>query len=351
MTKINFMATKRAALACAAGLALGALAIPSAAQAQGADAAFFKGKTVKIVVGYGPGGGYDAYARMLAGPIGEKLGATVIVENQPGAGGVNALNRIFAAKGDPLQMMIVNGTAAAMAQLVGQKGVRYDLAKVGHLGTIAASPWVWLVHSKSPIKTPQDAVKYGKSIRWSASGPIDGLADGAWVTCEALKLNCEVVIGYKGSNDAARAVMQGEMDAIYVSDTSAQNYAATGDVRAVAVMNRKPSRFFPDVKPIFDAIPISDEGKWLIDFHSTVEDLGRIMITPPDVPAAQIKVLQAAFMDVLNDKDIQAMGAKSKRYIEPVAPAQTLKNVKAVVEDMTEAQRKRLREVMRLETR
>lgn len=351
---MTFRSSRRGLLAmtCAtAGALLAALATAPAANAQADDAGFFKGKTIKLVVGYGPGGGYDAYARMLAGPIGEKLGATVVVENQPGAGGVNALNRIYAAKGDPLQMMIVNGTAAAMAQLVGQTGVRYDLAKMGHLGTIAASPWVWLVHSKSPIKTPQDAVKHDSPIRWSASGPIDGLADGAWVTCEALKLKCEVIIGYKGSNDAARAVMQGEMDSIYVSDTSAANYAATGEVRAVAVMNRKPSRFFPGVKTIFEAIPVSEEGKWLIDFHSTVEDLGRILVTPPDVPPAQLKALQKAVMDVLNDPEIIAMGKKTKRYVEPEDPQQTLKNVKAVVEDMTEEQRKRLRQVMRLDTR
>ena len=350
MTGSSFK-TRRAALLGAAGLAIGVIAASPLAQAQQTGASFYEGKTIKFVVGYGPGGGYDAYARMLAGPIGEKLGATVVVENQPGAGGVNALNRIYAAAGDPLQMMIVNGTAAAMAQLVGQTGVRYDLAKTGHLGTIASSPWVWLVHSKSPIQTPQDAVKLGSPIRWSASGPIDGLADGAWVTCEALKLKCDVVIGYKGSSDAARAVMQGEMDAIYVSDTSAQNYAATGDVRPVAVMNRKPSRFFPNVKTIFDAIPISEEGKWLIDFHSTVEDLGRILVTPPDVPPAQLKVLQKAVMDVLTDKEIIAQGEKTKRYIEPVDAEGTLKNVKSVVEDMTEEQRKRLRAVMRLDTR
>ncbi|MBM3608307.1 MAG: hypothetical protein FJX29_07615, partial [Alphaproteobacteria bacterium] len=109
------------------------------------NASFFKGKTIKLVVGFGVGGGYDAYARMLAGPIGQRLGATIVVENQPGAGGVNALNRVYAAKGDALQMMIVNGTAAALSQIVEQSGVRYDLAQVGMLGTIAASPWVWLV--------------------------------------------------------------------------------------------------------------------------------------------------------------------------------------------------------------
>ncbi len=334
----------------AAAVSLGTLMAHAPAQAQ-ADAAFFKGKTIKFVVGFGVGGGYDAYARLLAGPIGQKLGATVVVENQPGAGGVNALNRIYAAKGDALQIMIVNGTAAALAQIVEQKGVRYDLSKVGHLGTIAASPWVWLVPTNSPIKTPQDAISLGKEIRWAAGGPIDGLSDGAWFTCEALQLKCNVVIGYKGSADAARAVMQNEMDAIYVSDTSALAYSGTGNVRPVTVMNRRQSRFFPNIKPIFEQVKISPEGAWLIDFHTAVEDLGRILVTPPDVAPAQMKVLQEAVMAVLNDKDMIALGEKTRRYIEPLDPEKTLVNVRKVVSEPTAEQRKRLRAVMRLDQR
>ena len=316
-----------------------------------AEDPFFKGKTIKLIVGYGPGGGYDAYARMLAGPIGQKLGATVVVENQPGAGGVNALNKVYAAQGDALQMMIVNGTAAAMAQLVEQSGVRYDLSRTGHLGTIAKSPWVWLVPKDSPIHTPQDALKAGKPIRWAASGPVDGLSDGAWITCEALKLKCEVIIGYKGSADAGRAVMQGEMDAIYVSDTSAFNYYKTGNVRPIAVVNRSPSRFFPGVRTIFEAMQISQDGQWLIDFHSTIEDLGRILVTPPGVAPAQLKALQEAVTAVLTDKEMIALGEKTRRYIEPIDPAQTLINVRKVVTEPTAEQRARLRQVMRLDKR
>ena len=68
---------------------------PHAAVAQSSEAEFYKGKTVRLVVGYGPGGGYDIYARMIGPYISKALGTTVIVENQPGAGGVTALNRIM----------------------------------------------------------------------------------------------------------------------------------------------------------------------------------------------------------------------------------------------------------------
>ena len=181
----------------AAGMILAAASLPlvSPADAQDAEESFFKGKTVKIVVGYGPGGGYDVYARMIAPYIAKTLGGTVIVENQPGAGGLTALNRVYAAPPDGLTMMIVNGAGATLAQLVEQPSVRYDLGKLGHLGTVSASPWVWLVGPNSPISTPQDALKADKQMMWSGSGPMDGLSDGAGFTCEALKLNCRIVMG------------------------------------------------------------------------------------------------------------------------------------------------------------
>src|SRR3979490_2784467 len=135
-----------------------ALAMP-AGPAQDAERAYLSGKTVRLVVGYGPGGGYDAYARMIAPHLSKVLGTSVVVENQPGAGGLVALNRIYTAAPDGLTMMIVNGTRASLSQLTEQAGVRFDLGQLGYLGTVSASPWMWLVGPNSTIKTPQDAMK------------------------------------------------------------------------------------------------------------------------------------------------------------------------------------------------
>src|SRR5580704_16672219 len=143
------------------------------ARAQDAERAYIGGKTVRLVVGYGPGGGYDAYARMIAPHLSKALGASVVVENQPGAGGLVALNRLTTAAPDGLTMMIVNGTGAALSQLTEQAGVRFDLGQFGYLGTVSASPWMWLVGPNSTIKTPQDAMKLGKKMNWAASGPAD----------------------------------------------------------------------------------------------------------------------------------------------------------------------------------
>ena len=230
----------------------------AAVMASAQDAAsYYKGKVGKIIVGYGPGGGYDAYARMIAPHLEKTTGVRWIVENQPGAGGISALNRLYAAGGDAPQMMIVNGTGAALGQILDQKAVRYDLAKLGYIGIVSSSPWIWLASPKSKITTVAQAMKPGARVNWAASGVTDGLGDGAAITCATLQLQCRIVRGYKGSKAAALAVTQGEMDAIYVSDTSAYNYVRSKGATAVATMSRDKSRFFKDLPTIFELVKLS----------------------------------------------------------------------------------------------
>jgi tripartite-type tricarboxylate transporter receptor subunit TctC len=337
---ISFFRRLALGVAVLAGLA-------GVAHAQQSPADFYKGKTVRLIVGFGPGGGYDAYARMIAPYLGKEIGANVVVENQPGAGGLNALNRIYSAPKDGLLLMIVNGTAAGLSQIVEEQAVHYDLAKFGYLGIVSASPWVWLVNPEHPVvTTPAEAMKPGVKIRWSASGPIDGLSDGAAITCEALHLDCQIVIGYKGSNEAALAVTRGEMDAIYVSDTSANNYVKSGQNKAVATMGRVKSRFFPNLPTIFESVKLDQKQTWWFDFRATVDDLGRILVTTPDIPADRLKFLQQATDKVLHDPALIAEGEKSQRYIDFVGPDKTLEKINTAIAKLTPEQRAEIKKVV-----
>src|SRR3954454_22293588 len=149
------------------------------ATAQDSEHAYFAGKTVRLVVGFGPGGGYDLYARMLAPYLSKTLNATVLVENRPGAGGLLALNGIYVSPPDGLTLMIVNGTGAAFAQLTDQQGERFDLSKLGYLATLTAPPSGWIVSQHCGGKTVAEALNAQKKWRWAASGPVDNMSDGA----------------------------------------------------------------------------------------------------------------------------------------------------------------------------
>ena len=314
----------------------------TSARAQAPDMAYFKGKTVRLIVGFSAGGGFDLYARMIAPYIARELGANVVVENQPGAGGITATNRMMTAPPDGLQIMLVNGLAAAFGQFTEQQGVRYDLAKLEHLGTVSGNPWVWLVTASSPWKSVADVLADKRKYMWSAGGPIDGLSDGAAFTCEALALDCNVVLGYPGSNDSALAVGKGEMDMLYIVDTSAANYVATGQIRVLASMGRARSKLFPDVPTVFEAAKLSEEGAALLDFHSTAEKLGRILVAPPGTPPERLAALRAAVKTALTDPVLIAEGDKTQRNVEFASAEETRKSSISVVSDPSPAQKQRM---------
>jgi tripartite-type tricarboxylate transporter receptor subunit TctC len=329
-----------------AGLALWAGALAHPAAADDAEKAFFAGKTVRMVVGSGSGGGYDVYARLIAPYLGRVLGATVIVENQPGAGGLISLNRLYNTPADGLTISFANGTSAASAQLTGQQGAHYDLVKFSFLATVGAPPGLWLVGPNSPIKTVDDAIKAKMKWRWGASGPADGLGNGAAFTCEALKLDCQIVPGYGGSNQAALAVTKGEMDAVYVPESSANNFAKSGQNVALATMSRHKSRWFLDKPTIFEAVALDADQQWLFDFYNSVENLGRVMIAPPNVPKARLAYLQQAVKAALANPQLIAEGERTQRIIEYLDPDSTLNNAIKVVSNVTPEQKKRVQTIL-----
>src|SRR5262245_47628132 len=276
------------------GILLSVRMLPGSSGALGSEQAFFSGRTVRLVVGFGPGGGYDSYARMLAPYLSKVLGATVIVENRPGAGGLVALNGLYISPPDGLTMMIVNGTAAVYSQLTDLQGARYDLGKIGYLATLSAPPSLWTVGPHNQEKTIAQALAASRKWRWAASGPVDSLSDGAAFTCAGLNLDCQIVLGYKGSNDAALAVSRGEMDALYVTDTSANTYVQSNGLVPLATVGQKRSRFFPDLPTIFEAAKLNADQEWIFNFRHLAQSLGRILVVPPGMTDSRQAFMEAA---------------------------------------------------------
>ena len=323
-----------------------ALAATSPVQAQESEEAYFKGKTIKLIVGYSPGGGYDLYARMIAPYLAKALHANVIVENQPGAAGMTALNKLYTSSPDGLQLMLAGGTAASMAQLVGEPGARYDLAKVGYLGLVSRSPYIWVVGPDSKIKAPTDATKVPSKIIWGATGPMDGLADGAAFTCEAMSLSCKVIIGFKSTSEVALAIARGEIDAIYTSDTAAANYVKSGNARAVATMAPQRSRYFPDLATIYETGNLKPEQRWWFDFRANVDNLGRILIVPPGMAETRLNQLQKATREALSDPELIAEGVRTQRIVDYQDPETTRQMAVSVVGSVTAERRQLIRDAV-----
>lgn len=309
--------------------------------APSAHAQFFQGKTVRLLVGFGVGGGYDVYARMLAPHFSKRFSATFVVENMPGAGGATALNRLAASPPDGLTMMLISGNAAALAQLAGQSGIRYDMSELKYLATVSSSPWVWLTAPNVTLKSPQDAMAL-PNISWGASGPMDGPGDGAAFVCEALKLKCKIVLGYRSTAEVALAMARGEIDMQYVSDTSANSSVKAKNNKPFSIISRDKSRFFPDTPLIFDQLKLDADQTWLLDFRSTLESLGRILALPPGIPEDRLKFLQEQTRLVLTDPALLAEGERTERYVGYGDPATTSGRVLNIVRNLSAEQKDRV---------
>ena len=336
--------TRRSILSGLVALGL-TLSMSVGARAQDA-AAFYKGKTVHFVVGLAVGGGFDAYARMIAPYLGQELGANVVVDNLPGAGGLLALNQIYTGQADGLRLLIVNGTPAGLGQLLEQDNIRYDLAKFDHLGVISAYPWIWLASKQSGIKTVADALQPGRKIRWGGTGPSDGPADGAAITCEALKLDCQTILGYRSSGEIALAMERGELDGLYVSDSSAANYTQAGQVNPVASMARVRSTLLPNVPTVYEQAQLTPDQEWWFDFRANLNDLGRILVTSPGTPPERLAFLREAVRRALSNPALIAEGEKSQRFVAYQAPDKALEITRKVLSAVTPEQKKRIREAV-----
>ncbi len=339
-TRVNRRAIM--ALALAAGVAVSGQLAPAGAQ----DAAMpLKGETVRIYVGFSPGGGYDAYARMLAPLFEKKTGATVVVENKPGGGGLTALNQLVRAKPDGTHMMMLNGEGAIMAQLVQQDGVAYDMTKVNTLARVAHEQHLVLVNPNMP-NTLKEILASGKKVKFSAVGRIDNLSDYAAVLCESLKMDCQIIVGYKGSKEAGLAVMNGEVDALAISDGSGNDYAQGGKTKVIAAIGNARSPFKPEVATVFEQFQLPPERKWYMDFRLSIKDYGRVMVAPPGIAPDRLKYLQQVWKEILTDQAVLAEAAKSQRPLSYEAPEKLNKYIKDILESLPPEKIKEINEVL-----
>lgn len=331
-----------AAAALAAGLA-GLFAAPAAA---GSAADFYQGKVVKLVVGYGPGGGYDLYARMLAPHLERRLGATVVVDNRPGGGGMVAISQLANSQGDGLTLVLANLEAAALGQILDSAGIRFDVAALPVLGRVASDPKVVLLGTGSPFRSIADLRAAERPIRWSGGGKTDAIADTAAVLSHTLNLRAEIIIGYKGAKEAALAAVRGESDGLVLSDGTARTLAAGGDLAAVAVLARERSALMPEVPTIFELADIDDEDARWLDYRAGLTNLGRTLVTAPGTPEERLAFLREATASVLTDPALLAEAEATKRPIGYAAPQAVAGWIAATVGPLDAAAVDELRDVI-----
>jgi tripartite-type tricarboxylate transporter receptor subunit TctC len=330
------------AFALFAGVVVWPRAAPANSQNKGA---FLKGQTVRFYVGFSPGGGYDLYARMLAPHFERLTGATVVVENRPGGGGLTALNQLVRNKPDGLSMMMLNGESAVLSQLTNQPGVAFDITKVSIYGRVALEQHLFLVRPGFADDLKQ-LVASGDKIKFSAIGRIDNAGDYAAITCEALKLNCQIITGYKGSKEAALAVMNGEVDALTISDGSGVEYSQGGRTKVIACIGHERSKLRPEIPTLYEMFQLAPDRKWWLDFRLAIKNFGRVIVGPPGIPADKVQYLRTVWREILTNPDVIAEGEKTQRPIGYESPAKLTQTVRDLLRSLPPEKLRDVNEVL-----
>lgn len=309
----------RAMLAAVAAIAGILAALPVAAQP--ADE-LFKGRKIVIYVSTGPGGGYDAYGRMLARHIGRHLpgNPTVIVDNMPGAGGRSLANFLYnAAPRDGSAIAIVQHTTVYDA-LFGEKGVRYDARKFTWLGSMASFTSVGLAWHTSGVKTIEDAKQ--KEIVMGSSGTGATSYQYTVLMNRLLGTKFKLLIGYKGAADMYLALEKGELEGVAGTDWSSirnqyLRWVENKDINIFVQFAAKPHPDLPNVPLIGDLVSSPDDNTVLRFVFAGLE-FPRPFLAPPDLPAPVVAALRRGFDAAVKDPELLADAAKAHFDVDPV---------------------------------
>src|SRR5919198_241549 len=307
---------------------LGALAIlPLAAAAQ----PNFAGKTITIVVGYKPGGGYDATARMIARHLPQHIAGkpTVIVQNMPGGNSIIAANHMYnVAKPDGLTIGTFNRNLS-IAQLTKVPGVKFDMTKFAWIGSAASEATILAIRSDLPYKSFADLKNAKQPIIVGATGPGANTYDFPLLLKDLLGANLKIVSGYSSSADIMLAVERKEADARAGSLTSIQPFIDRGLVRPIVRARA--------VEPGIEKLPVDEDlapnprAKAIMALRSAPEVIGRPYVMPPHTPQELVKIMQTAFAKAIDDPTLKAEAKKAKMDLNYVSADEALKVMKEVL--------------------
>jgi tripartite-type tricarboxylate transporter receptor subunit TctC len=269
-------------------------------------AEFYKGKTITLLIGFGPGGGYDTYARALARHL-EKhiLGRpNVVPQNMPGAGGMNVANFLFnVAKPDGLTLGTF-GPFNTLEPLFGNAAARFDPTKftwVGKMDADAGACGAWKI---AGIEKFSDLQK--KEIVFGSSGRASTTTQQVLVLKNMLGAKAKIVRGYKGSADITLALRRGEVGAmcgIAVSNVLVQlkDDIKNGNMKIFIQFGRKNSPEFGNAENIYDLLSTT-EDKQIAEIIFRPNELGKPIASAPGVPADRAKALRDAFVKTMGDR-------------------------------------------------
>ena len=311
---------------------------------------YYRGKTVRIVVGLSAGGGFDIYARALARHLGKHIAGNpaFVVDNMPGAGSMIAANHVYkSAKPDGLTLGHFVGSLF-MQQLLGRPGAEFEATKYEFVGAPIPEKTACALTKASGITSIDRwfAAKTPVKLGATGSGPI---VDVPKILKSAVGLPIQLVLGFKGTADIRLAAESGELagacwswDAIKSTWTRGLE---SGEVSIVLQALAKPLADLPKV-PLAISYAKSVDARQLIEvgIHDAA-DIARPFVMPPGTPKDRVQIIRQAFSATLKDPAFVAEAEKSKLDIDPVS-GEALEKIVAAIYKMNPAMLAKLKEAL-----
>ena len=294
---------------------------------------FFKGKTIRLLVGNSTGGSMDDWGRFIALHLGRHIPGNpeIVVQNMPGAGTIIAANYVYnVAKPDGLTIGLVN-PAIYVDQLLAAKEVKFEWQKFAFIGSPERLDYVLFMRADTPYKTLDDMRKAKEPPRCAALAISTPSYQFPKLLEEGLGLKFHMVLGYGGGGEMNLAIEKGEVQcragtvSSYVDREPTRGWAKNGFVRALAQSGAKRYPKLPDVPTIYELMETHktpDAIKRLAKVVLASLDLGRPFIAPPGMAADRVKVLREAFMKAMNDPALVADAQKRKWDLDPMNGAE-----------------------------
>jgi len=292
--------------------------------AQTATAAedYYSGKKIFIVSASAAGGGYDQYARLLARHLGKHIpgSPTIIVQNMPGAEGLKAGNYIYNLAPQDGTYIGALPRSLSLSKLYAhhEQSLQYDPFSFQWLGSLKRDTGVLAVNTKSGLQNVADLKKREVTLSSQASNSPNSMYARMLNALYGSKL--KPIEGYEGSTAGMMAVERFEVDGHVSGGTTAPlknkiagwMKAGTGKVLLQFGMNRDMD--YPDAPTVLDIIA-EPEGRAVFELAFTEQEIGSPYVLGPKVPAAQVEILEKAFIETARDRDFLAEAAKENAPI------------------------------------
>ena len=316
-----------------------ATALCGAGQASADDAAvaaFYKGKTITILVGSSAGGGYDTYARLISRHMGKHMlgNPTVIVSNMPGAGSNVAANFIYnAAPKDGTMIGALYG-GSPIEPLIGTTPVQHDPSKSQFLGSANDDVYICVARKDAAAKSIDDVFKM--ELLAGASN-ASSTADFPAILNAVLGTKFKLVLGYPGSREIGLAIDKGEVMSACglawpsVSVTNPGWFGPNGTMHVILQTHPKGHAQLNAMGvPNAMSFAKTDEQRTLLELFFSQETFGRPYVVAPEVPKERVEALRKAFWATLKDPELLADAKRANLEVNPV-PADEVEKLIAKV--------------------